>query len=220
MFRPLAAAALLLAGAAGLPAQELPPPVGVVSTNEVPAAAPLKIGGGGARLGEPAGAAAEPRGSSVWGVAGSLALVLGLFAACAKWFGGSKLRGAVAGGGPCEVLSRVKLEPRASVHLLRVGSRVLVVGSAADGLSSLGEIDDPVEAEALIAACRAESGGTAAASFGRESFRTLFGRAAAASSDGTEPPATVPLRAEPAADPTSAAERRLAARLRPAGVGR
>ncbi|MFH5803812.1 FliO/MopB family protein [Alienimonas sp. DA493] len=238
MFRSLPAVVLLSIAAGAADAQQLPTLPGRPTAAPAPAAAapkvvsaaaperaPLKIGGGGVRLGEGADSAPEPRGTSAWGVAGALALVLGLFAAAAKWFGGSRLTAAAAGGGSCEVLARVKLEPRASMHVVRIGGRVILVGSAADGLTALGEIDDPVEAEALAAACRVETPGRLRrvgerAIPERESFRTLFGRAAArvAAGAGVEPPAPAPR--EPREPDVSDAERRLAARLRPAGASR
>ena len=229
MFRPLLVAALLaLAGGPAGATQAPAEPAAAVSTAAVgsePAAptgrAPLKIGGGGVRVGESEADRPAPRGSSAWGVAGALALVLGLFAAAAKWFGGSKLAGGPVVGGACEVLARVKLEPRASMHVVRVGGRVVLIGSAADGLTSLGEIDDPVEAEALAASCRAtaERSRSRPAVAARDSFRTVFGRTAARTPDASAPD-TLPLPAAASETGASAAERRLAARLRPAGANR
>lgn len=222
MFRPLLAAALLTLAAGPAAARQATTdpyaaPATAEATAPAPARAPLKIGGGGVRIGEdPADAPRTAGGSSVWGVAGALALVLGLFAAGVKWFGGTKLAAAAAGGGPCEVLAKVKLEARASMHVVRVGGRVVLVGSSGDGLTALGEIDDPVEAEALAAACRvAPAGGLRrAGGEARESFRTVFGRAAARPA---APSAAASLGAE---RDVSDAERRLAARLRPAGAVR
>ena len=229
MFRPLLAAALLALAAGPAGARQLEAePAGAFAEPSVAAGAPsgsgrapLKIGGGGVRVGESQADRPEPRGSSAWGVAGALALVLGLFAAGAKWFGGSKLAGGPAGGGACEVLARVKLEPRASMHVVRVGGRVVLIGSAADGLTSLGEIDDPVEAEVLAASCRADADRSRPrpAAAAQESFRTVFGRAAARSSESADPN-TLPMPAAAPESGPSAAERRLAARLRPAGANR
>ena len=235
MFRPLLAAALLTLSAGSADARQAPGlpaaparPVARATADLPPedvrpasaGRAPLKIGGGGVRLGGAAEAAPPSRGSSPWGVLGALALVLGLFAAAAKWFGGSRLAAGAVGGGACEVLARVKLEPRASMHVVRVGGRVLLIGSAADGLTALGEIDDPVEAEALAASCRTTwpgvlPRGSSLGNAGRESFRTLFGRAAAGGAAAPEAPAE-----EPRESNFSDAERRLAARLRPAGATR
>ncbi len=212
---------------ADLPPADLPPadlpPADLTPADLKPARerGSLKIGGGGDRLGEPTdNAAPASTGSSMWRTAGALALVLGLIAAAAKWFGKTRAAGGAVGGGTCEVLARVKLEPRASMHVVRIGGRVILVGSAADGLTALGEIDDPAEADALAAACRAERTGglrrsAATPALGRDSFRTLFGRAAA------QPAAPVDSASpEPREPDRSDAERRLAARLRPAGAMR
>ena len=163
---------------------------------------PLRIGGG---VPDRTETEAARGGAAPWGAAGALAVVLGLFAVGAKVYSNNAGCRRVAGDGPCEALAKLRLEPRATVHVVRIGRRVLVVGSGADGLRTLSEIADPVEADALAAACRAGSAGPGR-NAGRDSFRTMFGRTAADA---------------PAASPTegpevSAAERRLAARLRPA----
>jgi len=53
-----------------------------------------------------------------------------------------------------EVLGRRSLEPRATVHLVRFGSRVLLLGIGTDGIRTLSEIDDPAEVESLTVACQ------------------------------------------------------------------
>lgn len=80
-----------------------------------------------------------------------------------------------SGGLPAEALEhlgRRTLEQRLSIHLVRCGSRILVLGSSADGLRTLSEITDPVEVDLLAGLCRRrdESSGMA------QSFRTLFGK--------------------------------------------
>ena len=219
MFRPLAAAALLLAPA-GAWAQEAPP-----------AAAGRVIGGGVPSADESTNAAAVP---SPWSAAGPTAAVLGLIGVAAFAWKKTGRRG-VAPAGPCEVLAKVRLEPRATVFVVRVGTRALVVGGGADGLRTLSEVADPAEAAALFAACRPAPPAGLTAAFtdrkpgnagnapnaGRESFRTLFGRAAGDAAPEPAPPAPE-AGGEPAApgrpvsQAVSAAERRLAARLRPA----
>ena len=200
MTRPFAAAVLLLAPAAAWGGDG----------PAAPARPALRIGGGVPNA--PSGEAGVARTPSPWGAAGPLALVLGLFAAAATVYSKTAGKRRAAGGGACEVLSKLRLEPRATVHVVRVGRRVLVVGSGADGLRTLSEIADPAEADALAAACRAGAPAAPAAA-GRDSFRTLFGRAAQ-----SPPPAAAPPISTQKADPpdVSAAERRLAARLRPA----
>ncbi|QDT65637.1 flagellar biosynthetic protein FliO [Calycomorphotria hydatis] len=52
------------------------------------------------------------------------------------------------------LLGRTRLEQRQSILLMKVGSRVLVVGSSNGELSTLSEITDPQEAHELIATCQ------------------------------------------------------------------
>ena len=72
-----------------------------------------------------------------------------------------------------ELVGRTYLEPKRSVYLLKVGSRVLVVGSAENGLSPLGEITDRTEVDYLTCLAR----GRPSAAPGRKSdFSKLLGQ--------------------------------------------
>lgn len=53
-----------------------------------------------------------------------------------------------------ELLGQRLLSRGVSVHLLRCGTRVLLVGVGPDGVRTLGEFTDPVEVDLLIGACR------------------------------------------------------------------
>lgn len=55
----------------------------------------------------------------------------------------------------CDVLGRRRIDPRTSICLVRLGNRLLVLGSTPDGVTSLAEIDDPVEIDQLAGLCRA-----------------------------------------------------------------
>ncbi len=57
-------------------------------------------------------------------------------------FGLKRLIAPEGKGGPMEVVSRLPLEPRRSILLVRVGERHLIVGSSEAGLSTLGELDE------------------------------------------------------------------------------
>lgn len=59
-----------------------------------------------------------------------------------------------------EVLGRCRIESRQSVYLVRLGSRVLVLGSSGGELSALSDITDPVEVDLITAQCRDGSGGS------------------------------------------------------------
>jgi flagellar biogenesis protein FliO len=72
-----------------------------------------------------------------------------------------------------ELVGRTYLEAKRSVYLLKVGNRVLVVGSAENGLSSLGEITERAEVDYITCLAR----GRLAPEPGRKSdFSKLLGR--------------------------------------------
>ncbi|QED27445.1 EscR/YscR/HrcR family type III secretion system export apparatus protein [Microvenator marinus] len=57
-----------------------------------------------------------------------------------------------AKAGPMQVLARLPLEPRRTINLIKVGQRVLVVGSSEHGMHALGDLSlDEVELEELDA---------------------------------------------------------------------
>jgi flagellar biogenesis protein FliO len=53
-----------------------------------------------------------------------------------------------------EILGRRFVDPRQTILLVRIGARILVLGSSANGLNPLGQIDDPVEVDVLAGLCR------------------------------------------------------------------
>ena len=64
-----------------------------------------------------------------------------------------------AKAGPMQVLARLPLEPRRSINLIKVGQRVLVVGSSEHGMHALGDLSlDEVELEELDATISTEDG--------------------------------------------------------------
>jgi flagellar biogenesis protein FliO len=58
-----------------------------------------------------------------------------------------------------EVLGRRFLDQRQSIVLLRIGSRILVVGSSTAGLQGLGELTDPIEVDLIAGLCRGTRNG-------------------------------------------------------------
>ena len=66
-----------------------------------------------------------------------------------------------------ECLGRSSLGPRLEVHLLRIGNKLLLVGSSANSHQTLTEITDPDEVERIVAACGTERGASVAASMQR-----------------------------------------------------
>ncbi len=64
----------------------------------------------------------------------------------------------LAGGLPpeaLELLGRRSIEQKVTIHLIRCGSKVLVVGVSPEGARTLSEITDPAEVQRLVAVCHA-----------------------------------------------------------------
>jgi flagellar biogenesis protein FliO len=95
--------------------------------------------------------------SAWWTTLGGLATVLALLGGTA-WVVRKNLP-TVPKGLPksvVEVLGRRSLEPRAAIHLVRCGSRILVLGTTPQGMVSLAEITDAAEVDFVSGLCRAE----------------------------------------------------------------
>lgn len=108
-----------------------------------------------------------------------------------------------------EVLGRCRIEARQSVYLVRLGSRVLVLGSSGGELSTLSEVTDPVEVDLIIARCRDGAGSASP-------FSRLFDarrQEDVASEDSTRA-AGPPEGGRATRWPRTPAEERLAARVR------
>lgn len=54
-----------------------------------------------------------------------------------------------------ELLGRRAIEQKVAIHLIRCGTRVLVVGVSPEGARTLSEITDPAEVQRLVDACHA-----------------------------------------------------------------
>ena len=59
----------------------------------------------------------------------------------------------------CDVLGRKRIDPRTSVCLVRLGSRILVLGSTAETVTPLAEITDPVEIDQIAGLCKVSESG-------------------------------------------------------------
>ena len=92
---------------------------------------------------------------SSWSAFGALVIVVGLILVLARV---SRRHApnfpAVAPAGRAGNPRSTPVDPRQSILLVRIGSRILVVGSSASGLNSLGQIDDAVEVDVLAGLCR------------------------------------------------------------------
>ena len=71
-----------------------------------------------------------------------------------------------------EILGKRRIDSRQSIHLVRLGSQILVLGSTATGLRTLTEVTDPVEVDYLAGLCRHSDAKTSAI----QTFRMLFTR--------------------------------------------
>jgi flagellar biogenesis protein FliO len=93
--------------------------------------------------------------SALTTVAGSLALVLGLFlviAWCTRRF--SPAGATILPKEAVELLGRTSLAARQQAHLVRIGNKLLLVAISPGGAETLTEITEPTEVEHLTALCR------------------------------------------------------------------
>jgi flagellar biogenesis protein FliO len=75
-----------------------------------------------------------------------MALLSGTFVLLKRYGRGSRFLG---GGGPIAVLSRKSLGPKQDVFLIEVGSKVFLVGSTREQMTTLGEFANPDEIAVL-----------------------------------------------------------------------
>ena len=93
---------------------------------------------------------------------GLLALVVGMLFLIGRWMKGSGFRSSRSLPIEAfELLGRRVLEPRITVHVVKFGGRVLLLGVGPDSARTLSEVDDPEEVKRLVSACRASKSGTA-----------------------------------------------------------
>lgn len=64
-----------------------------------------------------------------------------------------------------ELLGRRAIEQKVAIHLIRCGTRVLVVGVSPEGARTLSEITDPAEVQRLVDACHAPTEARSLSSF-------------------------------------------------------
>lgn len=93
--------------------------------------------------------------TSLWGTVIGLFVVLGGCLSARVWLtrhGPVGFRGLPVEA--LELLGKRTIEPRVSLHLVRCGPKILVLGVSPDGVRTLTEITDPVEIDLLAGACR------------------------------------------------------------------
>jgi flagellar biogenesis protein FliO len=122
-------------------------------------------------LGEPGSRPDGP--TSLLTVGSSLAVVLGLFLLVA-WAVKRAMpgRSGLLPTEVVEVLGRASLGARQQVHLVRCGSKLLLVSATPGGMETLTEIAEPDEVQRLAALCRQTQPGSTTAAF-RQVFQQL-----------------------------------------------
>lgn len=123
----------------------------------------------GRPLSRPEGAA--PSLGAFWSTLGALGIVVVLILGLARvWKKHGPMAGIGGEQGTIELIGRRVIGPRQTIFLVRLGSRVLVIGASPEGLRTLAEVTDPVEVDYLAGFSRepdAENGWT-------QTFRSLF----------------------------------------------
>lgn len=112
-------------------------------------------------------------GASPWSTFGVLAvMVVSIFAIARLWKKHGPLSTPALPSEAVETLGRRMIDQRNVIHLIRIGSRIVVVGSSPQGLATLAEVTDPVEVDVLAGLCLGRNGESAKST----SFRNLFGQ--------------------------------------------
>lgn len=114
----------------------------------------------------------SPGATSPWTTFGLLAVIIVAVLAIARiWKKHGPLSSTALPPEAVELLGRKMIDQRNIIHLVRIGSRIVVVGASPQGLSTLAEIDDPIEVDLLAGLCLRRNGDGKS-----PSFRTLFNK--------------------------------------------
>jgi len=124
----------------------------------------------------------------------ALAVVLLLAFGAARMYGTGATGSVKRTASPVDMLFRQNIDGKNAICIVRVGSRLLVLASSSNGLSTLSEITDEVEVESLAIELRA-------AHEGREGAIGCVARWLERSRRQSEPPR--PSRPRPANDPVA-----------------
>jgi flagellar biogenesis protein FliO len=97
---------------------------------------------------------------------GSLAIVIGLFLMMA-WFAKRNMPAGQKWLAPeiVEVLGRAPLAGKQTMHLVRLGPKLLLVSITPQGVQTLSELTEPAEVERLLVLCQRGRGGSVSESF-------------------------------------------------------
>ncbi len=92
---------------------------------------------------------------SIWGTLGALLVVISIILVSAKLFKKhSPLASSNLPREVVEVLGKKPLDARQTIHFVRCGSRILILGSSPAGMEMLSEVLDPVEVDLITGMCR------------------------------------------------------------------
>jgi flagellar biogenesis protein FliO len=154
----------------------------VQKSNEPMPSEPMPIGPAGRDSSDPGAAHAGRRDASstassapaVLSMFGSLAVVIGLFLGLV-WLlrRGAPKAARLLPAGVVEVLGRSPLAGRQQMHVIRFGTRLLLVTVSPDGAETLAEITEPAEVDRLAGLCQQTQPNSAT-----QAFRQIFGQLA------------------------------------------
>lgn len=119
----------------------------------------------------------------MWTTVISLIVIVGTLSVVAYWL---KPYVGAARGLPIdavELLGRRSIDQKVAIHLVRCGSRVLVLGVSAEGARTLAEITEPTEVQRMITACQAPRESKSFANSALEAAGTLSRMASFQSED-------------------------------------
>ncbi|MFH1300026.1 MAG: flagellar biosynthetic protein FliO [Planctomycetota bacterium] len=109
----------------------------------------------------PSGNGVSRQAPSMWGTLSALVVVISIILVTAKLFKKHHpLASTILPREVMEVLGKRPLDARQTIHFVRCGSRILILGSSPAGLEMLSEVLDPVEVDLITGMCRerAQSG--------------------------------------------------------------
>jgi len=130
--------------------------------------------------------------SSLWTTFGALLTLIAIILVAARlWKRHLPRVGGLLSGDVIEMLGRTPIDQKRQLQMIRIGSRILVVGTWGEGMVTLAEITDPSEVDCIAGLCRDSGLGAS----GTRPFANLFRRQSPPSGSPTQvavPPAESP----------------------------
>ncbi|MEO1999826.1 MAG: flagellar biosynthetic protein FliO [Planctomycetaceae bacterium] len=110
---------------------------------------------------------------SLWTTFGALLILIAIILVAARlWKRHLPSVGGLLGGEVIEMLGRKPIDQKRQLQLIRIGSRILVVGTWAEGMVTLTEITEPSEVDCIAGLCHDSGQGLP----GTSPFANLFRR--------------------------------------------